>query len=328
MHNFCPLPAGVTQAAPNLFEPSSREPREHDQWLRHTKRSVDFAAQVGSPVLVCHLGSVIFFWFNPAASIRRYLAEAPRCDPGDDKEYEALLAKCDGEAAQADGPVLGADAWRACRQIADYAQEKGVTARRSRTARSSRSFRSTPTFRSSWPPFRPMRPSATGTTPGHAQLKQDLGLLDHRQHLERNAPAPGGLPPARCRRRRARPPAGGAGQVDFRMVSGFWRPEHRLTLELGPRVSADDVSVSKSRVEDPAGVARVRPAPAGSPAPTAGGGRTGRSVSSWRAAPRRGPDRVPAPGPEARWIDSVDPVAGDARASSWPGAFPGGPRPS
>ena len=51
MHNFCPLPAGVTHAAPNLFEPSSREPREHAQWNRHTKRSIDFAAQVGSPVL-------------------------------------------------------------------------------------------------------------------------------------------------------------------------------------------------------------------------------------------------------------------------------------
>ena len=45
-HNFCPLPTGVVQAAPNLFEPSARESREHDQWLRHTKRSLDFAAQV------------------------------------------------------------------------------------------------------------------------------------------------------------------------------------------------------------------------------------------------------------------------------------------
>ena len=43
-HNFCPLPTGVHQAAPNLFEPSAEDPREHDQWLRQTKRSLDFAA--------------------------------------------------------------------------------------------------------------------------------------------------------------------------------------------------------------------------------------------------------------------------------------------
>ncbi|MEY4005674.1 MAG: hypothetical protein RLZZ221_1770, partial [Verrucomicrobiota bacterium] len=45
-HNFCPLPAGISRAAPNLFQPSALDHKEHDQWLRHTKRSIDFAAQV------------------------------------------------------------------------------------------------------------------------------------------------------------------------------------------------------------------------------------------------------------------------------------------
>ena len=50
-HNFCPLPTGVVQAAPNLFEPSVKQHREHDQWLRHTKRTIDFAAQVKARVV-------------------------------------------------------------------------------------------------------------------------------------------------------------------------------------------------------------------------------------------------------------------------------------
>src|ERR1044072_2084012 len=76
-HNFCPLPTGVVQAAPNLFEPSVSEHREHDQWLRHTKRSIDFASQLKAPAVVCHLGSVQFFWFNPAHALRKYLDEHP-----------------------------------------------------------------------------------------------------------------------------------------------------------------------------------------------------------------------------------------------------------
>src|SRR5579871_2667104 len=36
-HNFCPLPTGIVQAMPNLFEPSAPDRREHEQWLRHTK---------------------------------------------------------------------------------------------------------------------------------------------------------------------------------------------------------------------------------------------------------------------------------------------------
>ena len=104
-HNFCPLPTGVVQAAPNLFEPSAREHREHDQWLRHTKRSLDFAAQMKARALVCHLGSVSFFWFNPARNVRHYLHEHP--DAGrtpDDKTYHALLAKSLAKLRKRMGP--------------------------------------------------------------------------------------------------------------------------------------------------------------------------------------------------------------------------------
>jgi len=90
-HNFCPLPAGVLQAAPNLFEPSAREAREHYQWVRHTKRSLDFGAQVKAKLLVCHLGSVIFFWFNPGAKIRRYVELHEGFVPADDKKNTRLF---------------------------------------------------------------------------------------------------------------------------------------------------------------------------------------------------------------------------------------------
>src|SRR5688572_13665064 len=63
-HNFCPLPTGIMRAAPNLFEPSSMDDGECNQWLRQTRRSIDFAAQLKASVLVCHLGSVRFWWFN------------------------------------------------------------------------------------------------------------------------------------------------------------------------------------------------------------------------------------------------------------------------
>ena len=57
-HNFCPLPVGVLQAAPNLYLPSDRDARERSQWMRHSIRSLDFARQVGATRLVLHLGLV------------------------------------------------------------------------------------------------------------------------------------------------------------------------------------------------------------------------------------------------------------------------------
>jgi sugar phosphate isomerase/epimerase len=92
-HNFCPLPTGIVQAAPNLFEPSARDHKEHDQWLRHTKRSIDFAAQVKARVLVCHLGSVSFFWTNPGRKLKDYLRENPNSGRNGDPKYAALVVK-------------------------------------------------------------------------------------------------------------------------------------------------------------------------------------------------------------------------------------------
>src|SRR3954471_2333293 len=125
-HNFCPLPTGVVQAAPNLFEPSAADHREHDQWLRHTKRSIDFAAQVKARALVCHLGSVTFFWFNPARALRNYLRDHPDAgrSPGD-KAYRKLLEKSLARLRRRMVPF-----WERTRasvnEVLDYASQKNV----------------------------------------------------------------------------------------------------------------------------------------------------------------------------------------------------------
>ena len=92
-HNFCPLPNGVMHAAPNLYLPTSGDHKERDQWLRHSKRSVDFAAQVGARNLVLHLGSVEFFWFNPVNKIDAYLDAHPGVDPFEDTDYQKILTR-------------------------------------------------------------------------------------------------------------------------------------------------------------------------------------------------------------------------------------------
>src|SRR5215510_2063460 len=86
-HNFCPLPTGVQHAAPNLYMPTAADARERDQWLRHSKRTLDFAQQVGAKKVVLHLGRVDFFWFNPARKIDRYLEAHPDAGRHNDAVY-------------------------------------------------------------------------------------------------------------------------------------------------------------------------------------------------------------------------------------------------
>ena len=247
-HNFCPLPTGVVQAAPNLFEPSCREHREHDQWLRHTKRSLDFAAQMKARALVCHLGSVTFFWFNPARNLRNYLHDHP--DAGrtpHDQAYHALLAKSLAKLRKRMGPF-----WEQTKasvnEMLDYAKQKGVKL----AFENRETFEELPLdadyfdFLAGLPADAPV---GYWHDTGHADIKEGMGLLNHRQHLAQNAPRLLGFHLHDVDAKGQDHQAIGAGHIDFKMVSEFWRPEHLLTIELGPRATVDDVRASKQRVE-------------------------------------------------------------------------------
>src|SRR6266446_3832502 len=58
LHNFCPLPMGVTYSAPNLYQFSAERPREREMAQRYTLKTLEFAARVKAPVVVLHLGSI------------------------------------------------------------------------------------------------------------------------------------------------------------------------------------------------------------------------------------------------------------------------------
>jgi sugar phosphate isomerase/epimerase len=247
-HNFCPLPTGVVQPAPNLFEPSNSEHREHDQWLRHTKRSIDFAAQVKARVIVCHLGSVKFFWFNPARKIRQYLDQHPEAGRDlNDKAYAELLEKSLAKLRKRMGPY-----WRQTQasigEVIEYAGQRGV-----RLGFENREkFEELPLDAD----HLELLGSLPATAPvgywhdtGHADIKEGMGLLRQREHLQKMAPRTIGfhLHDVDAKGHDHQPIGGG--HIDFKMISSFWRPEHLLTLELSPRVTVDEVRSSKVRID-------------------------------------------------------------------------------
>lgn len=247
-HNFCPLPTGVMHAAPNLFEPSVSEHKEHDQWLRHTKRSLDFAAQVKARALVCHLGSVAFFWFNPARDVRNYLHEHP--DAGratDDKAYAALLQKSLAKLRKR-MPPYWAQVKASVAEIFDYATQKGVKL----GFENREKFDELP-IDADYPEFLaglpPTAPAGYWHDTGHADIKEGMGLLKHREHLESLKDRILGFHLHDVNAEGQDHQCVGKGHIDFDMVSRFWRPEHLLTLEFGPRVTEEEVRASKARIE-------------------------------------------------------------------------------
>lgn len=246
-HNFCPLPAGIFQAAPNLFEPSAVDPREHDQWLRHTKRSIDFAAQMGARVLVCHLGSVRFSWFNPTGALERFLEKHPKVDVWTDKSYHALLTKS-LEKLRKRMPPFWEQTKQSVAEVLGYAAQMKVKL----GLENREAFDELPvdddyeSFIRSFPPDASL---GYWHDTGHAQIKQNMGLLNHHTHLEKNAPRLIGFHLHDVNAAGQDHQTVGSGTVDFEMISSFWRPEHLLVLEFSPRLSVEDVLASKERIE-------------------------------------------------------------------------------
>jgi len=246
-HNFCPLPTGVVQAAPNLFQPSSRDFREHDQWVRQTKRSIDFTAQVKARVLVCHLGSVSFFWSNPGRKLKEYLRAHPDAVREGDPKYAVLVAKALEKLRKRMQPFWE-QTQASVREVFAYAAEKKVML----GFENREKFEELPLdadcadFVAGLPDG---APAGYWHDTGHADIKQSMGLLDHRAHLEKNASRMIGfhLHDVSAAGQDHQPI--GAGQIDFKMISEFWRPEHLLVLELSPRVKTEDVAESKRHVE-------------------------------------------------------------------------------
>jgi sugar phosphate isomerase/epimerase len=245
-HNFCPLPTGVLHAAPNLFEPSALDSREHDQWLRHTKRSIDFAAQVKARVLVCHLGSVRFFWFNPADALEKYADRHPGIDLSADKGYQALLTKSLARMRKR-MPPFWEQVKKSISEVLEYAAQKQVKL----GFENREKFEELPLDDDYEAFIAALPPGASAGywhDTGHADIKEDMGLLEHRRHLERMAPRTIGFHLHDVSKEGKDHQPIGSGQIDFEMVSQFWRPEHLLTIELSPRVELEGVKASRRRV--------------------------------------------------------------------------------
>jgi sugar phosphate isomerase/epimerase len=246
-HNFCPLPMGVFNAAPNFFQPSSPDDKERDQWLRQTKRSIDFASQVGASVLVCHLGSVRYFWLEPDRHMAAYRAAHPDAVKSGDKAYRSRVEKALHKLRRRMGPY-----WQrtqdSVRSVLDYAAEKKI-----RLALENREAFAELPVDADFPEFLATMPppafSGYWHDTGHADLKERMGLISHRGQLEANAARLIGfhLHDVSAEEHDHQPI--GSGSIDFEMVSRFWRPEHLFVIELSPRATVEGVLASKARVE-------------------------------------------------------------------------------
>jgi len=232
LHNFCPLPVGVNSAAPNLFQFSSEDKRERENAWKHTLKTLDTAARVGAKLVVLHTGSIAMKDYGEK------LEAMVEAGARDTDKYRALVEAMElDRERRKDGPCERAYEFIA--QLVPEAKQRGL-----RLGIENREAVQEIPLDHDFPIFfRRFRDETVAYWHdcGHAQIKENLGLMFHTMHLEGLADRLGGFhihdvqPPARdhC------PP--GTGMIDFKALAPFVRPEHIKVFELRPGTPPDDV---------------------------------------------------------------------------------------
>ncbi len=230
LHNFCPLPMGVTKASPNLYKFSAEQARERDLAIKHTLKTFEFAAHVNARLIVLHLGSIELKDYTGklgemlergergTPKFQKLSAEAAAALKSKKEKYVAhtndTLTKLLPEAEKR-GLILGCENRQALEEIpleGDFEEF----------------------FRHFDSPN-----VAYWHDCGHAQIKENLGFIHHATHLESLANRLAGFHihdvqfPTRdhC--------APGKGMIDFASLKPFVKPHHIKVFELGPSLPVE-----------------------------------------------------------------------------------------
>ncbi len=232
LHNFCPLPIGVNFAAPNIFKFSSPDPRERENAYRHTLKTLDTAVRVKASLVVLHLGNLDMKGYTD--KLIELVEKGQRETPKYERLCQEIIEKRERKKEKSVALVI-----EMVQRLAEQAEVRhlqlGIENREQ--AEEIPLDHDFPFF------FKDFVSPAVKYwhDTGHAQIKENLGFINHGLHLETLAdrlagfhihdveyPAHDHLPP-------------GMGSLDFAALKPFVKPEHLKVFELGPHVPVEQL---------------------------------------------------------------------------------------
>jgi len=240
LHNFCPLPMGVSHAAPNLYEFSDERPRQRELAIKHTLKTFEFATRVKAPVVVLHLGSMDLKDYT--GKLCTMLERGQRTTP----KYEKLCAEA-AKAREAGKEKFVERVYDTLRTILPEAEMRGLKLGcENRQALEEIPIESDFQFL-----FRELNsPNLVyWHDTGHAQIKANLGFIHHALHLESLAPRLAGFHVHDVIYPAGDHAAPGTGTVDFASLKPFVKPEHIKVFELSPSLPVEAVKCGIAHVK-------------------------------------------------------------------------------
>jgi sugar phosphate isomerase/epimerase len=240
LHNFCPLPVGVEKPSPNLYEFSAENPRDRELAVKHTLKTFEFAMRVKAPLVVLHLGSM---------DLKDYggkLIEMLERGEKDSPKYKKFFAEAQARR-EAGKEKFFARTKELLRQLLPEAEKHGLKL----GCENREAIEEIPLehdFKLFFKEFSSPNIVYWHDT-GHAQIKENLGFINHALHLESLRDRLAGFHvhdvqfPARdhC--------APGTGMINFAALKPVVKPEHIKVFELSPSLPVEAVKCGIAHVK-------------------------------------------------------------------------------
>jgi len=232
LHNFCPLPMGVTHAAPNLYQFTAERPRERELAERYTLKTLELAARLQAPIVVLHSGSIDMRDYTG-----KLLAMLANGGKGTEK-YERLCTDLAKKREERKEPFMER-LKQSLEKILPVAEGQGT-----RLGIENRQALEELPIESDYPfLFRdlPSRSLVYWHDTGHAQIKENLGFIHHAMHLESMRDRLAGFHIHDVQFPGKDHCAPGTGGIDFAALKGNVKPEHVKVFEFSPALPLEEV---------------------------------------------------------------------------------------
>ena len=240
LHNFCPLPMGVTGSAPNLYQFSAERERERELAFKHTIKTLDFAVRVKAPLVVTHSGSIEMKDYTD--KLLDMVERGERESPKYQKLCDELSTKRESQKEKYFDRTI-----EMLKKLMPEVESRGLKLGiENRQALEELPIESDYDFL-----FRELNSPAAvyWHDTGHAQIKENLGFINHAFHLEslrdklagfhiHDVQFPG--------RDHCRP---GSGMIDFVSLKPFVKSEHIKVFEFSPKLTVDEVKVGVAHIK-------------------------------------------------------------------------------
>jgi sugar phosphate isomerase/epimerase len=211
-------------------------------------QTLDFAVKVGAPRVVMHSGSVHYFFWSPEARLERWIKKMD-IQANDLREHKVFRKRCDRvlkRIKRSAGPSIERiqeSYSKLLPEVSERGLQLGIEIREGLEE-----LPMDADFEGFLDAFGAEAPVGYWHDCGHAQLKHQFGIIDHAAHLEQLAPRLLGFHLHDVSPEGKDHQVPGTGVIDFKMIAGFIRPEHNLTLELSPALSTEQVRESRDYI--------------------------------------------------------------------------------